>query len=269
MQPVGYHTAMRHDDAIEGIRDAEDVEDAILTLFGETPMGTGIIHPTAVWQGPMDCLVTLATGESMPRCGHDAFVLGLARARADVIITTGRVLRHEPTLDHRLPGEVLGEALLDWRLRRLGKERPPATVILSSGRELDLDHPVFRHWTRPMVYTSREGQWILESRAADHGVEVIAADQPSIQGAVEAVRRELGAATIDLEAGPGVASELYNSGAVDELLLSTYEAPRLDAQAEGPLFLAASEVSSYFGDPVGETQVEAANGPWRLRRYCR
>lgn len=266
---------MRNDDDILSLSHGDDVAVAASRLFGEEPSTEGIhlrgvVHVTAVWEAGQGALTTLAIGDATPRCHHDFFALNWVRASADAIITTGKILRLEPHLEHCLagPGEH-PQALADYRRSVLGKERPPVTLVLTSGRDLDLEHRVFQAWTRPVVYTSVDGQWLLESRAADLGVEVVGAERPSIQGAIELLRREFGAATIALEAGPSVSSRLYDPLAIDHLLLSTLQAPRLPAAAAGAPFLDEPRVHELLGKPRQGPAVRTEDGVWTFRHFRR
>lgn len=259
------------DGEIEGLETAADVSAALERIYGAPPVATGVIHPTAVWDGEEGRLVTLEINDRTPRSAHDFFLLNAARARADAILTTGKILREEPELEHRLQGpERVPEALAAWRAQTLGKQQPPVTLVLSSGRDLDLEHPLFRSWTRPVVYTSREGQWRLESRAADCGVELAGVDLPTARGAVEFLRRSFGAATVSIEAGPSVSRRLYRDPpVVDELLLSVFHAPALDKAVRGAEFLPRRRIEGLFGGGSPPYRVATGDGEWRFRRFTR
>lgn len=266
---------IRSDDDILTVSHGHEVAAAAARLYGEESSAEGIrlrgvVHVTAVWEAGEGALTTLAIGDATPRCHHDFFALNWVRASADAIITTGKILRSEPHLQHRLAGpEDHAQALMDYRLHVLGKEKPPVTLVLTSGRDLDLEHGVFHAWTRPLIYTSQDGEWLLESRAADFGVEVVGAAQPTIQGAIELLRREFGAATIALEAGPSVSRQLYDPLAIDHLLLSTLQAPRLDARAEGAAFLDEARLHTLLGEPRRGAPVQSEDGLWTFRHFRR
>ena len=259
------------DDRILEISTALDVARHVQEIYGDDLTSTGVLHVTAVWNGGRGAYVTLDITPDTPKSQHDLFALGLARARADAIVTTGRILRREPDLSHRLPGSsTFSRALAEWRQGVLGKTTPPITLILTSGRDLDFEHPIFRGPTRPVIFTHPEGHWQLESRAADHGVEVVGVPSPSIQGAVEFLRREFGAATLSIEAGPSTSRQLYEPDLlVDELLLSVFEAPRIPGSVEGGFFLPRPDLFrlfSHVSDPFG---VVTADGSWNLQRFLR
>lgn len=255
---------------IADLTTADDIAAAVREMYGADLASTGVVHVTAVHQR-RDVYETLKIRPETPKCAHDFFVLNVARARADAIVTTGKILREEPAVVHRLqgPGRV-ADALAAWRRERLGKSRPPVTLVLTSGRGLDLGHPIFKAWTRPVVYTSRQGQWNLESQAADHGVEVVGVDEPGVHGAVDLLRYEFGAATISIEAGPSVSCRLYEPPpAVDELLLSVAEVRDLPQSVRGGKLLTAEDVARIFSRYSAPYRVTTADGEWRFQRFLR
>ncbi len=264
-------TNMRRDTEILTLRTAEDVQEAAESLLGSQVAKTGIVHTTAVWDGGAGQLFTLEINSETPPCHHDFFLLNLCRARADAIVTTGQILRRETELSHALqgPAEVPG-ALRAWRERCLGKATPPVSLVLTSGRDLDFEHPLFSGWTRPLVYTSLEGHWTLESQAMSHGVEVAGVEQPSPAGAVELLRREFGAATILIEAGPSTSRELYEPRLeIDELLLSTFGGQRLPESVRGKPFFDTTRLREIFPHRTPAVEIAAESGPWTIRRYSR
>jgi riboflavin biosynthesis pyrimidine reductase len=178
------------------------------------------------------------------------------------------VLRDEPGVTHAFPtAPELAEQLAAWRRERLHKRAPPLAVVLSTGRQLDLDHPLFRSGAPAAVYTSRAGAERLRAAARERGVQVVARARPGLRDAIAHLRDERGAATIVVEAGPSSASRLYAAPlAVDELMLSVFEEPRVpEGVAGGPL----------FDEPLLKRLFEAASpvcectepsGRWSFRR---
>lgn len=203
-----------------------------------------VLHVTSAWLRG-DELVTIRINDHAPKSAFDFFVLNLCRTRADAIVTTGQILRDEPEMHHGLqgPGRV-PELLEAWRRERLGKTSPPASLVLSSGRDLDLEHPVFRGPGRAIVLTSPEGEERLAERPGRDAVEVVAVDDPGPRRAVEVLRERFGAETVGIEAGPSTAGKLYEPPVVvDELLLSIYRG-ELDERARGKRFLGVGEVEA-------------------------
>lgn len=267
---------------------SDAVSAELVRIYGAEPKSTGVVHVTAVWQQADGGLVTLRTGADAPRIAHDALVLGLARARADAILTTAEVLRREFELRHELPGPgELPRGLAHWR-RALGKASPPLLCVMTRSGDVDLGHPAFRLGGRSVIYAGRPAAWTLESRTADAGVELVASDDPSPQDAVSLLRREFGAATVVVEAGPSVARELYRDAEgeaesprvsgwlpgpparVDELLLTVFHGAELETRFRGPRFLARADVEAALGRPVSTRRMRSVDGgEWELARYVR
>jgi len=117
---------------------------------------TGILHVAAV-AGEPPCAI--AIGPSSPASPMDRFVLGFARARADVILTTGAILRAEPELVHCYAEQALADAAFaSWRRRVLGRAGPPALVVLSASGIIPDDHPALAAVERGFLWTTPEGQ---------------------------------------------------------------------------------------------------------------
>ncbi len=191
-------------------------------LYGAELTGpAGIIHVTALWQSPSGVPRVLRVNQATPRSASDLFALCLARARADAIVTTGEILRHEPGLVHRIPTTAPELADLgEWRAERLGRPTPPLSVVLSSGRGLDLLHPLFQSGPC-LVYTGDEGTASLASAAGERGVMLKANTNPSLRQVLRFLREERGCETVSIEAGPSTVRELYSDPlAIDELMLS-------------------------------------------------
>ncbi|MEL7059975.1 MAG: hypothetical protein AAGN46_08120 [Acidobacteriota bacterium] len=207
------------------LRTPADVDAAAEWLFGDVPRATGVLHPTSIVRlgGPDGPAETLRIDERAPSSPWDLFSLLLCRARADAVVTTGANLRAEPLLRHDFsPLEASREAFEAWR-REGGRELAPLSLVLTSGRDLDLDHPVLLGGRRAMLYTGRDAAWQLESQTIDRGIELIPDDRPSLRAAVEFLRSEMGAATITIEAGATTARSLYDDPPMlDELLLSEF-----------------------------------------------
>ncbi|MEM9553942.1 MAG: hypothetical protein AAGC60_06770 [Acidobacteriota bacterium] len=263
------------DDALPTLQEAGDVERLAAAVYGRVPRDTGVVQVAAAWLRRPDRLALLRTAAGAPRAAFDTFALGLARARADAILTTGEIVRHEPELRHGLdalevPGWRLGAALESWRRETLGKAGPPLTLVLSSGRDLDLDHPLFSGPSRTLVFTDRDGVWRLESAAMDRGIEVVAHPAPGPRSAVEFLRTAFGAATVLIEAGSSTSRPLYDEPPViDELLLSIDRTESLDPRWRGPAFLDLQTLNAYFDASTRPYRVAGDDGPWELLRFVR
>lgn len=225
----------------------------------------GVVHVTALWDAPGGGLLTLRINAHTPRSPHDAFALGLARARADAILVTGQVLRDEPNLRYELdgPGE-LARGLAAWRAEEARRQEPPWLLVLTSGRGLDLFHPALRGWARPLVFTGEAAAAELRRRDGAADVEIVGSAEPSARAAIAHLRGERGARVVTVEAGPTTSRPLYDDPrAVDELMLSLFHGPEIAPEAVGVELIPSREaLVSRLGDGTGAWPVEEASGRW-------
>ncbi len=229
--------------------------------------GGNVIHATSAWRDSGDELVSLAINADTPQSPVDSTVLRLARARADAIVTTGKILRAEPSLQHVLDPRA-DAALLAWRADVLGKTAAPTTVILTSRPDVDVAHPIFEATPRPLIYTSTQAAPRLAQRVEAAGVEVVADPHASLRSAIRNLRSRF--ATILVEAGATTTGGLYREPRlVDELMLSIYEEPELAAAARGPALPPLSTLTAGM-HAVGEVvRVRERSGRWSFRRFVR
>jgi riboflavin biosynthesis pyrimidine reductase len=241
-------------------------------VFGHPLTTTGLIQTVAVYRPRPGAFRVLRITPETPRSAYDQFSLMVARARADAILTTGSNLRLEPTGTHLLQGPgTMPETLAAWRRERLGKTSPPHLLVLTRGQDLDLDHPAVKIPARIFVFTGEEAAFSLESRTADRGIEVIGSPDPSPEAAVDFLRRELGAATISVEAGPSVARQLYDPVIIDEVQLSILDLPdpaALPPAMRGPFFLDQRQLEDLF-DWSSPFARRTADGVWSFQRLQR
>jgi len=247
-------------------------EQQIRELYGETFAAevagrTGVLHVAAVWRRPDGVLMNLAINDAMPRSRSDKFVLALAEARADAIVTSGRNLRHEPHLVHAIDGPHAGD-LAAWRQHVLGRVEPPWTVVLTRRGEVDLAHPIFHSGSRPMVFCTGTGA--TRDDAGGRGVEWVPRPGGDLRSLIDYLRMERGCQRVLLEVGPSTAAEAYDEpNIVDELLLSICVADRIDKGAEGDPFLSLGRVAEAGLELVSEVERQEESGPWLFRRYGR
>lgn len=266
---------MKDDLQLHRVETADEVDELLERVYGSRLRATGVVHVLAAWQRPDDGrLVVLRSGGEAPRPALDHLALGISRARADALLTTAAVLRAEPDLRHDLPGPgSLPRALAEWRRRRPAAARgdaPPILWVMTRSGRLDLSHPAFVRPGRTVVYTDRDGAWALESQAMDYGVELVVDEEPTPRRAVERLRREFGAATVAVEAGPTVARRLYDPPPeVDELLLTVLHRQELDGSLRGPRFLRRAEVEARLGSPRSSYRLASDGEHWELLRYQR
>jgi len=242
------------------------VEARVRALYGCRVEEVAVLHVAALWQRPGGDLHVLRIGEQSPRSDTDDFTLSLARARADAIVTTGRILRLEPRLTHELLGPTgLQADLREWRAQRLGRSEPARSAVLSSGRELDLDHPLLRAAGRPLILTSPAAVARLSGAARPRGIELLGLEPLDLRASLAALQAR-GARCISIEAGPRSALQLYEAPlAVDELMLSVYEEPDLPPAAQGAPFLAPERIAQLLPHVSAPTR----SGGWRFERRTR
>ncbi len=232
----------------------------------------GLLQPIAVYRPRLGAFRVLRITPETPRSDYDQFSLMVSRARADAILTSGQNLRLEPHGTHTLQGPGnLPEDLAAWRREKLGKTSPPHLLVLTRGRDLDLDHPAFKYNGRIFIFTTEESAFALEAAAAERGIEVVGAAEPSPASAVEFLRQELGAATISVEAGPTVARQLYDPVIVDEIQLSIFDPPdpaALPGSVRGPFFLDQRRLEELYRWSPGFSET-TADGVWTFYRLER
>lgn len=263
---------MPHPLTPDTVRDWQDVSTLAKVIYRSSVSDhTGVCHIAAVWRDPHGGHRILRLTANTPEGAYDRFVLGLCRARADAILTTGRILRSEPGLTHDYLGpSTLRHALAEWRLQSLGKTESVRSVILTSGEQLPRSHPLFQGRTRPVIVTSSEGARRLGAWAAAAAVHVVTMAEPSAAQALRFVRESLGARTISIEAGPHTALPLYQSPSlVDELWLSVYLSPTVATSVVGPAFLDPASLDAAFTGHTQPFEVDEPSGPWQFHRFTR
>lgn len=255
----------------EDVRTASDVGALGRELLDEDPARAAhVLHVASVWRGDDGAARVLRIGPATPRSRHDRFLLALARARAEAIVTTGRILREEPALTHGPVGPApLRAALEAWRRERLALEAPPWLLVLSSGRGLDPAHPAFHGAARPILFVPAAAAAGLRDRFGATEVGIATVPAPSLRLALDHLR-DLGARRITIEAGPTTARALYEAPvAVDELWRASYRGPRPDDGVIGESF--ASDARCEAALPLGTRPVvrEEASGAWSFERRWR
>ena len=252
----------------EDVRSPVDVAALGRELLGGDPARAGrVLHVAAVWRDAGGVARVLRIGPQTPRSDHDRFLLGLARARAEAILTPGRILREEPALTHGLLGPPeLRAALAAWRHERLVLASPPWLLVLSSGSGLDPAHPAFHGPTRPLLFVPAAAAAELRERFARTEVRVASVPQPSARLALEHLRR-LGAKRVTLEAGPTTMRSLYEEPVgVDELWLATYAGERPREGVIGEPFVEDARLAATLPDTSASSPRVEPSGPWRFER---
>jgi riboflavin biosynthesis pyrimidine reductase len=246
-----------------------------LTAFLTSRLGAvpgeeeGVLHVAAVWRPPdEDRHLVLRIRDDTPRSAIDFLFLSLARARAEAIVTTGRILREEPAVTHDLqggPGAV--RALHAWR-RELGLVDPPWLVVLTGGQGLDPGHPAFHAWARPVVFCPAAAADDVRRRVRGTEIEVVADDAPGLRAAIAHLREQRGVRRISIEAGPSTAAAAYASPvAIDELLLSIYGGAALPAALLGGELPGRAVLERALGRLRSSFSAVEASGRWTFERY--
>ena len=248
--------------------EAFDVPARLEALWGTRtlPVDAGVLHVVATWFDGESHRVIRITPRS-PKSETDFFVLNLARARADAIITTGRILRDEPELEYALPS-AWADSLIAWRQAALHRDSPPRVVVLTSGQDVDPDHPTFHGWASPVVVTSPDAARALRRDLPGH-VDVIGLASTGVRDVVRWCRDD-GARTISVEAGPSTACALYaDPGIVDELSWSQFCASDLPHDLRGGVAFSRPPETAGLRRSARPTTRDEMSGPWRFLRYVR
>jgi riboflavin biosynthesis pyrimidine reductase len=239
-----------------------DVEREIAALYGGLPEPKGVVHVVAAARDA-GRLRVLKIGPDAPKSDTDFFVLSLARARADAVLTTARILREEPALSLDFAGPW-ASGLAAYR-SELGKQRLTA-LVLTLGGDLPAAHPLWHDALERLVLTTSSGAAALRARLAERA-EVIASDAPSPRAALELLSSR-GARAISIEAGPSTAGSLYGPPpCIDELWLSIAELPLMPEQLGGAL---PEDARLFAGLRLASERVRTEqSGPWRFQRWVR
>ncbi|MEM7437169.1 MAG: dihydrofolate reductase family protein [Myxococcota bacterium] len=251
------------------LSDAASVSRAARALFGR-PLDTRptVSQSGAVWNDPeAGLLTTLQIGEHAPKSDLDFMALHMARARADAIVITAKILRDEPQLQYDLCADPRwGQALVDWRERHWGLWKPPWLLILTRSGDIDFSHPVFGGWARPLVFTTDE---TAARRLADCPVPVVADADPDIRRAIQHLQQSRDSECISIEAGPSTSLQLHERPAIiDELLLSVYLGPTLDSRARGAPLIELAKLRRRFRTETSATH-RCEGQHWSFHRFVR
>ncbi|HVS64507.1 MAG TPA: hypothetical protein VMT85_13505 [Thermoanaerobaculia bacterium] len=278
------HRAVRVDfDSVLTAADVDRALDVLLGDAGDREVGggsarssCGVLHVVATWRDPAGMHRVLRIERRTPKSDHDSFLLNAARARAEGIVTTGAILRAEPGIRWSLAGPGRSAiALEEWRHRRWRETRPPGAVspwlaVLSSGLDLDLDHPGLREGVSPLLVTGIAGERHLGEAARARGIEVASSGEPGLVAALDALRRR-GATRITVEAGPSTARALYRDPRLrelEELWLSTFLGTPPEEVVGSPL-VSEEDLRAWL-EPCSPPRVaEEPSGGWQFQRFVR
>jgi riboflavin biosynthesis pyrimidine reductase len=235
------------------------VQQRIADLYGDVDLAreSGVVHVVSVCDRGDGMLTVIRIGPCAPKSATDTFVLNLARARADAIIVTGKILRAEPALRYDLPAD-----LLQWRRDHAGLVQRPDLIVLTRGHDLQPTHPALHGWARPIVFTTED------AARRSTMVDVVGHSNPSIRSAI-AWARDNGARVVSIEAGPSTTRTLYEPPiAVDELMLSEFLGEIPD-EARGGVLLRRDALETKLRAVAPPREVQEGSGPWRFGRWTR
>lgn len=242
------------------VASADDVLALARTLLGDGfAAPEGVVQTCAV--GEDDHVIRI--GPHAPRSAHDFFLLHLARASADVIVTTGQILRDEPTLRYDLEGEGSLPAMLHAYRATHAKKPPRAKVVVLSRGDVSLDHPALHGWAEPVIATP-SATLAHAARARGMGALVHEGDARALVLTLRALHP-----TISVEAGPSASGALYEDGSVVDVLFHSRFRGVLVDEARGARFLAATELDARFSTRTASATVDEPSGPWSFTRYAR
>ena len=231
-------------------------EERIAQLYGDVDLtaATGVVHVVSVVGEDEPRVIKIGPGA--PKSATDFFALNLARARADAILVTGKILRAEPQLRYELPAE-----LARWR----GDREAPELIVLTSGRGLDPKHPALSGaWARPVIFTREDAAPAL----SETNLVVVGHPDPSPRAAIDWALSE-GAAVVSVEAGPSAAASLYERRPlVDEVLLSEFRGAVTDDQLGGSPF-SREQLQTHFRPDRPPHTIDEPSGPWQFTRWTR
>jgi riboflavin biosynthesis pyrimidine reductase len=237
-------------------------------IYGELPRApTGVIHIASAVRCTLGQWRVIKIQAGAPHSSTDAFVLSFWRAHCDAILTTGQILRSEPTLSYAQTGP-LALGLTRYRERVLGKSGPTRCAILTRGLQLSAEHPVFHDAAgiEVVVITSPQNVAELRKTLGDRA-EVVGLPQLDARGALDFLERT-GSHTIGVEAGPSVAGTLYGAPPrVEHLMLSVCETP-IEPQGVGGALPADAELFAGLSRVSEVTRTEES-GVWRFQHWQR
>jgi riboflavin biosynthesis pyrimidine reductase len=162
---------------------------------------------------------------------HDGMVMALLRAAADAVIVGAGTLRQSP--QHVWTPEFVFPSL-DGSYRmlraRMGREKPPLSVVVSAGGALDLGLPVFTAGKAPVaIITTAAGEKEIRKRDVPPGVQVRragAGETLTVREILDALSSLLPGGNIFLvEGGPHLLGQFIDRGELGELFLTL--SPRL------------------------------------------
>ncbi|HAC79556.1 MAG TPA: hypothetical protein DCG06_04615 [Deltaproteobacteria bacterium] len=221
----------------------------------------GLLHVMAVASRINGSLGAMRITPQTPTSGTDQFSLEIARARADIILTSGAILRSEPDLQHGIspPATV-------WRQEVLGKTDPPEIIFISRGQAIPFDHPALQQPGATLATGSATTpQFMREVHRLGIRHRKLPGDSPKalVDQLLSAKMR-----TITLECGPSTAAEFYqDSIRVDELMLSWCHGFELPDSLNAGAVESPAGLRRHFGSPRSEYAADDFGHRWSFSRW--
>jgi riboflavin biosynthesis pyrimidine reductase len=237
-------------------------------IYGELARApTGVIHIASAVRRTSGRLHVIKIQPGAPQSSTDSFVLNFWRAHCDALVTTGQILRAEPTLSYAQRGP-LALGLTRYREQVLGKSGNVRCAIMTRGLQLSAEHPVFRDASGIALLVLTPPQNVAELRKAlGDRAEVVGLPALDARAALDFLKRT-GSTSIGIEAGPSVAGTLYGTDPrVEHLMLSICEA-ELPEQGVGGALPADAELFAGLRR-VSEATRDEESGRWRFQRWQR
>ena len=239
----------------------QDVDRAAAGLLGASRIdeAPGVTHIASAFTDADGVLRTIKINPSAPKSELDWLLLHLCRARADAVVITGKILRDEPTLTYRFEQPTWGDALSRWRVARWGLTKAPVLLVLTSGRNLRTNHPVFDSDVQPTVFTTDRA---ARRHLAACSIPVVSDATVDVVKAIAHLKSRQ-CRHILIECGPTVSQELYDADAIDEVWLSEYLGDAHPDAQGGPL----PKLDAFTMQSAAKHTDHS--GPWRFSRRAR
>lgn len=225
-----------------------DVNALLSLMYGETFLSSlrvpCVSHVTSTLL-LNDNYYTLRINSQSPSSLFDKFILSVSRARCDLIVLTGAILRAEPNLTANL--FIAENVLKEWR-KSLGIKTNESDICILTNNinNIDPNHPIFtssnnidemnneQQSSKVFIYTGLDSSSNFNINNDNNNKidpTVIRVAKPSLSSLIQDFRSTH--SIISAECGPSTTSSIYQSmmsgnndknglQLVDEILLSTY-----------------------------------------------
>jgi riboflavin biosynthesis pyrimidine reductase len=220
-----------------------------------------LLHVMAVASRVDGSLGAMRITPQTPSSATDRFSLEIARARADIILTSGAILRSEPDLQHAIAPPAAA-----WRQEVLRKTDPPEVIFLSRGQGIPFDHPALRQPGATLATGSATPDGFMDE-IHRRGIRHRTLPGNSPRALVDQLLSEK-IRTITLECGPSTAAQFYRGRIrVDELMLSWCQGFELPDSLNAGAVESQAQLRHHFGPPRSEYTADDSSYRWRFSRW--